>query len=285
MRSTLAYLSAVGHRSYISILLMAYVSVNITAVRDAIRSLLQHIFSGSILFEHDPEEIYFWLSSLPIGARPLDAKSPEHSPLLNEQVAVVNFLDDCVQLCLKAPYGYIEEIRFPNSKAIAGRNDLSPLLATVLEQISYRMVASPLDSLSVVSFARRLLVRLSGKMECLGNLICLSMILKFLPISEVLVENHEVVAQAVRQEITMMENYLELLCDPTLFIPVRGSPSSAVADFLDRIENTSHRTTLCFLLICPANQRIQRHRALSAGIWPSSSLTVCASMVFRLTKK
>jgi nucleolar pre-ribosomal-associated protein 1 len=222
---------------------------------------------------------------LPTGARPLDAESPEHTPLLNEQVAVVNFLDDCVQLCLKAPYGYIDKLRFPDSETIGGGNALSPLLATVLEQISSRMVASPLDSLSLVSFARRLLVRLSGKMECLGHLICLSEILGFLPISEALEKNHEVIAQAVRQEITMLKNYFERLHDPTAFIPVLGSPSSAVADFLDRIENTSHRTTLCFLLICSANQRIQRRRAHSAGVWPLSSLTVCASTGFRPTKR
>jgi nucleolar pre-ribosomal-associated protein 1 len=232
---------------------MAYASANITAVRDAIGSLVQHIFSGSILFEHDPEEVYFWLSSLPIDARPLDAESPEHTPFLNEQAVVVKFLDDCIQVCLKTPYGYIEELCNSSSETTTannyqlGGNALSPLLATVMEQAS-RIAAGlgPSDTLSIVSFARRLLVRLSGKMESLGLLIYLSEKLVSLRISEVLEEDHINVAKAVAQEITILKNHLTLLGDPAAPIPVLESPSSAVADLLDRIENKSLRTTLCF---------------------------------------
>lgn len=254
LRRTWAYSSAVGSRSYISILLMAYASANITAVRDAIGFLVQHIFSGSILFEHDPEEVYFWLSSLPIDGRPLGAESPDHTPFLNEQTAVVKFLDDCIQLCLKTPYGYIEELcNFSSETTVAngyqlGGNALSPLLATVMEQFASRIAAGlgPSDTLSIVSFARRLLVRLSGKMESLGILICLSEKLVSLRISEVLEEDHINVAKAVAQEITILKNHLMLLGDPAAPIPVLESPSSAVADLLDRIEDTSLRTTLCF---------------------------------------
>ena len=254
----------VGSRSYISILLTAYASVDITAIRDAIRSLVQHIFSGSILFEHDPEEVHFWLSSLPIGARPFDAKSPESTLLSNERAAVVNFLDDCVQLCLKGPYDYIEELSYSISETTTangyqpGGNTTSPLLATVIEQILSKIMISlsPSDTLAIVSFARRLIVRLAGKMEGLGLLIRLSEKLVSLPASEILVENH-VVANAVAQEITMLKNYLTLLGDPAAPMPVLESPSSpAVADFLDRVENTTLRTTLCFLYTCSAKQRL-----------------------------
>jgi nucleolar pre-ribosomal-associated protein 1 len=253
----------VGSRSYISILLTAYSSVDITAIRDTIRSLVQHIFSGSILFEHDPEEVHLWLSSLPIGARPFDAESPGGTLLFNERSAVVDFLDDCIQLCLKAPYGYIEELSTSSSETTAandyqpGGNTLSPLLAAVIEQISSKIPTglSPSDTLAIVSFVRRLIVRLAGKMEGLGLLVRLSEKLVSLPVSEIL-EEHHVVANAVAQEITMLKNYLTLLGDPAAPVPVPESPSSAVADSLDRVENTSLRTALCFLYTCSANQRL-----------------------------
>jgi len=201
---------------------------------------------------------------LPIGARSFDAESPEGTLLFNERAAVVNFLDDCVQLCLKAPYGYIEELsNFSSETTTAngyqpGGNTPSPLLATVIEQISSKITTSlsPSDTLAIVSFARRLIVRLAGKMEGLGLLVRLSETLVSLPVSEILEENH-VVANAVAKEIMMLKNYLTLLGDPAAPTPVLESPSStAVADFLDQVENTPLRTTLCFLYTCSANRRL-----------------------------
>jgi nucleolar pre-ribosomal-associated protein 1 len=114
---------------------------------------------------------------------------------------------------------------------------------------------SPSDTLAIMSFARRLIVRLAGKMEGLGVLVRLSGKLVSLPVSEILEEN-QVVANAVAQEITILKNHLTLLGDPAAPMPVLDSPSSpTVADFLDRVENTSFRTTLCFLYTCSANQR------------------------------
>jgi nucleolar pre-ribosomal-associated protein 1 len=167
-----------------------------------------------------------------------------------------------VQLCLRAPYGYIEELSNSTTTADgyqSGGNTLSPLLATVIEQISSKITTglSPLDTLAIVSFARRLIVRLAGKMESLGLLVRLSEKLFLLPVSEILEENH-VVANAVAQEIMILKNYLTLLGDPAAPMPVLESSSSspAVADFLNRVENTSLRTTLCFLYTCSANQRL-----------------------------
>ena len=226
---------------------------------------------------------------MPIGPRPFDAEIPEGALLFNERAAVVNFLDDCVQLCLKAPYGYIEELSNSSSETTTangyqpGGNTLSPLLATVIGQISSKITTSlsPSDTVAIVSFARRLIVRLAGKMEGLGLLVRLSEKLVSLPASEILEENH-VVANAVAQEITILKNYLTLLGDLAAPMPVLESPSSpAVADFLDRVENTSLRTTLCFLYTCSANQHLQRRRTHSAGIWPSNLSTTCASMDFK----
>ena len=203
---------------------------------------------------------------MPVGTRPgpFDAENPEGTLLFNEQAAVVSFLDDCVQLCLKAPYGYIEELSNSSSENTTangyqpGGNTLSPLLATVIEQITFKITnsLSPPDTLAIVSFARRLIVRLAGKMEDLGLLVRLSGKLVSLPVSEVLEEN-QVIENAVAQEIKTLKNYLTLLGDPAAPMPVLESPlSPAVADFLERIENTSVCTTLCFLYACSANQRL-----------------------------
>ena len=217
------------------------------AIRDEIRSLVRHVLSESILFEHDPEEIYFWLSSLPIGVRPLDAETPDGTPLLNEQTAVVNFLDDCIHLCLRVPYGYIEELHATSSDPTAAstyqhrESFFSPLLATVMEQIPSKFATSliPSDMLAIMSFTRRLLVRLAGKRENLGLLVRLSEKLASLPP----LEGHATIAKAVAQEVTILKNTLFLLGNAATDISLPGSPPSAVADFLDRIENTPLRTT------------------------------------------
>jgi len=257
-------LPTLGTRSYINILLSAYASVHVIAIQDEIKSLVQHILSESILFEHDPEEIYFWLSSLPIGVRPLDAETPDGTPLLDEQVAVINFLDDCIHLCLRAPYGYIEGLSASSSDSITasgyqhGGNALSPLLGTIMEQIISRFATSlcPSDTLAIVSFVRRLLIRLAGKESSLGLLVRLSEKLASLPVGETLLEDHAIVAKAVAQEIVILKNCLLLLGDPTAPISVSEEPSSTVSDFLDRIEIMPLRTRLYSLRICSANQRL-----------------------------
>jgi nucleolar pre-ribosomal-associated protein 1 len=201
---------------------------------------------------------------LPIGTRPFDAESPEVTPLFNERAAVVNFLDDSIQLCLKAPYGYIEELSNSSSEITTvngyqpGGSTPSPLLATVIEQISSKIATSlsPSDTLAIVSFARRLIVRLAGKMEGLGLLVRLSEKLVSLPVSEILEDNH-VITNAVAQEITILKSHLTLLGDPAVLMPVLESSSSrAVAELLDRAENTSLRTARCFLHTCSANNRL-----------------------------
>jgi nucleolar pre-ribosomal-associated protein 1 len=222
----------------------------VVAIRDEIRSLVQHVLSESILFEHDPEEIYFWLSSLPIGVRPLGAETPDGTPLLNEQAAVVNFLDDCIHLCLRVPYGYIEELHAASSDSTAASTYqheeifFSPLLATVMEQIPSKFATSliPSDMLAIISFTRRLLVQLAGKKENLGLLVRLSEKLASLPVGETLLEDHAIIAKAVTQEVTILKNTLFLLGNAATDISLPGNLPSAVADFLDRIENTPLRT-------------------------------------------
>ncbi|KAI0301899.1 transcriptional repressor TCF25-domain-containing protein [Multifurca ochricompacta] len=234
-----------GPRSYINILLSAYSSIDALAIRNAIGLLLRHILAGSILFEHDPVEVYSWLSSLPISVRSPDAEAPDGTPLLNEQSATISFLDDCIQLCLKAPYGYIEVLTATSSNTVTygdyqgGGSAPSPLLATIVEQIFARIAAglSPSDTLAIVSFARRLLVRLSGKQGSLELLIRLSERLASLSIDDSLMKKYGIVGKAVEREVEILTNYLFLLDNAAAPMVPRGNSSSAVAEFLDRVES------------------------------------------------
>ncbi|KAI0269360.1 ribosome 60S biogenesis N-terminal-domain-containing protein [Gloeopeniophorella convolvens] len=234
-----------GSRSYISILLNTYATTDVLAIRNAIEALLRHVLSGSILFEHDPEEVYLWLSSLPIIVRTSDAETPDGTPLSSEQTAVIGFLDDCIQRCLKTPYRYIEDLELPSGSSDTSGQDgvhtLSPLLATVMEQLSAKHAAgllAPSDTLAVTSFVRRLLVRLSGKQ---GNLLLLGRLLEklsSLDFGEESAGKPTIIGQAIKQEIRALGNYLHLLDDPTQSLMTKGTTTSAVVAFLDRVENT-----------------------------------------------
>ena len=221
-----------------------------------IGALLRRLLSESILFEHDPEEVYFWLSSLPIGTPSRGTGTPDEAPLLEEQTAVISFLDDCIQLGLKMPYGYIEEITVLSRGSTVnnyqdGGNASSPLLATIMEQVFARVSANllcPLDVLAIVSFVRKLLVRLSGKQGSMMLLVQLSERLSSLPFDNSgSTEVHVISRRAVAREIIALKNYLILLRDPNSLTSPLGSSSSSVTDYLDRIENMSIRTKQLFL--------------------------------------
>ena len=165
-----------------------------------------------------------------------------------------------------------------------GNNPPSPLLATVIEQISSKFVGSlcPSDTLAIVSFVRRLLVRLSGKQGSLNLLICLSEKLDSLPVGEVFAEKHAIVGSAVAQEIKILKNYLLFLREPDTPTSPPGSPASAVTDFLDRIENIPIRTTLRYSLrFCFAHCRLKLRQMRCVRIRPLNLLTVYASSTLR----
>ena len=249
-------MTTTGTRSHVNILLSAYVSIGVIAVRDVIGALLRRLLSESILFEHDAEEVYLWLSSLPIGTPSKGTGTPD-APLLDEQTAVISFLDDCMQLGLKMPYGYIEEIAVLSRGSTVNNNDQdggnapSPLLATIMEQVFARVSANllcPLSVLAIVSFVRKLLVRLSGKQGSMMLLVQLSERLSSLPFDDGgLTEVHVISRRAVAREIIALKNYLLLLRDPNALTSPLGGSSSSVTDYLDRIENMSIRTKQLFL--------------------------------------
>jgi len=252
------WLMTTGTRSYINILLSAYVSISVVGVRDVIGTLLRRLLSESILFEHDPEEVYFWLSSLPLSARSKGTGPPNCTLLLDEQNAVISFLDDCIQVGLKMPYGYIEEIAdlshgpTANNDYQDGGNAPSPLLAAIMEQVFARVSASnlrPLDILAIVSFVRKLLVRLSGKEGSMEVLLQLSKRLASLSLNNDTLEEHAMIRRAITREIEILKNYLLLLRDPTVPTSPQEGSSSSVGDFLHRIENMPIRTSQLFLRV------------------------------------
>jgi hypothetical protein len=80
-----------------------------------------------------------------------------------------------------------------------GGNAPSPLLATIMEQVFARVSANllrPLDVLAIVSFVRKLLVRLSGKQGSMVLLVQLSERLSSLPFDDDLTEEHAIVKKS-----------------------------------------------------------------------------------------
>ena len=195
---------------------------------------------------------------MPIGTHSNGTGALNELPLLDEQTAVISFLDDCIQLGLKMPYGYIEEVAVLSSGTTVnndyqdGGNAASPLLATIMEQVFARVSANilrPLDVLAIVSFVRKLLVRLSGKQGSMVLLVQLSERLSSLPFNDELTEEHAIVRRALTRETISLKNYLHLLRDPTTLTSPPAGSSSSVTDYLDLIENMQIRTTQLILHI------------------------------------
>ncbi|KAF7965769.1 hypothetical protein HWV62_41960, partial [Athelia sp. TMB] len=160
--------------SYLNILLKMFSATEVLATRLTITSLLKVVLSESILFQEDPEEVDLWLESLPTTRRAVNAESPDGAALTDEADSVVNFLDDCMQRCLKTPYRYIEERDSMATSALADEQlfsdhtatPCSPLLLVVLEQLGAKIAAellSPSDLLALSMFVRLLVFKLSSK--------------------------------------------------------------------------------------------------------------------------
>ncbi|KAI5885092.1 uncharacterized protein SCHCODRAFT_02753782 [Schizophyllum commune H4-8] len=172
--------------TYFSLFLKGTRTATLSATRVALHDLTCHLLAKSVLFQDTPNEPALWLACLPAQAGELDA--------------VVSFLDDCVQRCLKTPYRYMDDLRALAS-ADAADELTSPLLATVLEQAKHK---APTPALA--TFVRRLLLRLSttslhapsllrvvqGRLDEIWN-------------KERLTKEGEDVAKAVRRELGAMK--------------------------------------------------------------------------------
>ncbi|KAJ7459833.1 ribosome 60S biogenesis N-terminal-domain-containing protein [Mycena latifolia] len=208
--------AASSHRSHLHVLLGAFSACETPALRTTLKLLLVHLLSDSIVFQQNEEEPSLWLSALPTARRPSDNnyESLKGVSLVDEAAAVINFLDECIQKCLKTPYRYIEEMQTLHGPEIqqSSRDELpSPLIMVVLEQLVAKVAskqASPSDVFALAMFLRRLVLRLAGMQD---DLLFLRQIAT--KIQEILgpdagVSDYPDISDAIRREMKIMRSYL-----------------------------------------------------------------------------
>ncbi|KAF5371676.1 hypothetical protein D9758_003519 [Tetrapyrgos nigripes] len=218
------------------ILLKTLALNRIPAITQVLVSLLERMLSNSILFQEDAdaEEPGLWLACLPHIQRahartPTGSGSgsgsgtPDGALLTDEVDSVVVFLDDCVQRCWKTPYRYIDELRALHSTSIhstpldstsastststSSHQTLSPLLMTVLEQLTIKVankLLSPSGVLALSTFVRKLVLKLSSQTEDLQFLRSYANKVDEALAKEKLFLNHPVVSQAIRREVGVL---------------------------------------------------------------------------------
>ncbi|KAH9936862.1 ribosome 60S biogenesis N-terminal-domain-containing protein [Epithele typhae] len=221
------------------ILLKAYIITPTPAVRAVIVALLRHILAPGVLFQHDPDEIALWLECLPRTRRAPGAQSPDGVPLTDEGDAVIAFLDDCVQRCVKTPYKYVEDLQqAAGAGSIGLRPDAapSPLLATVVEQLGAKLGVqrlAPADALALFAFARKLLVALASKCADLGVVRAYASRMAGLVEGKGVFAEHPSIQKAVEREAELAGAWPERICcaEESEAAPV----SPAVQEFLVRV--------------------------------------------------
>ncbi|KAF7984362.1 hypothetical protein HWV62_15393 [Athelia sp. TMB] len=230
--------------SYLNILLKMFSATEVLATRLTITSLLKVVLSESILFQEDPEEVDLWLESLPTTRRAVNAESPDGAALTDEADSVVNFLDDCMQRCLKTPYRYIEERDSMATSALADEQlfsdhtatPCSPLLLVVLEQLGAKIAAellSPSDLLALSMFVRLLVFKLSSKQHDTRFFSIMTDKFDSLLRDDLFAEYPNVI-NAIRREMSI----LRFCIGHTHVSPASpcDSASAVVQEFLDRVE-------------------------------------------------
>ncbi|THH13851.1 hypothetical protein EW146_g6413 [Bondarzewia mesenterica] len=235
-----------GTHTHLFVMLKRYTVTESSAIRGAIETLVRHVLSESILFQHDPDEVYLWLSSLPVMTRAPGAEAPDGAALMDESEAVVSFLDDAIQRCTKTPYRYLENLDalVPSTDDDPGhdsqRSDahLSPLIMTVAEQFAYKVTGnhlSPSDMLAIVSFVCKLIFKMAGKQQNLRYVNALAdLIASSLP-NDRLLPDYPIVKQAVLREVSVMQTYLYSF-QGAVVSPPDEAENTAVQEFLQQVE-------------------------------------------------
>jgi nucleolar pre-ribosomal-associated protein 1 len=251
----LMFYTASSSRSYLYILLRTYNTTNVLATRLAITSLLRVILSDSILFQEDVEEVYLWLDSLPTTRRAPGAEAPDGAMLTDEGTSVIEFLDDCVQRCLKTPYRYLEEkdalvrsvlqsaAEDEGRLAISDHQELlcSPVLITVLDQLGAKIannLLTPSDVLAITTFIRNLVFNLSSKQHSLVSLTAFVDKVDLL-VHPDLFPQYPNITTAIRGEISILRFCLGHM--QTLSAPQPPNNYSVVQDFLNQIDQVPIR--------------------------------------------
>ncbi|KAJ7675860.1 ribosome 60S biogenesis N-terminal-domain-containing protein [Mycena polygramma] len=169
--------TASSGKSHLHVLLDAFSACEIPALRNTLNGLVVHLLAESVIFQKNQDEPALWLSALPSARHSSnDGELPEGLSLMDEAATVIVFLDDCIQRCLKTPYRYIEDMQAltsPGTGKLTPDELPSPLVMTVLEQLRAKVAnkgAPPSDLFVVVTFLRKLLMRLSGAQRDLSFL-------------------------------------------------------------------------------------------------------------------
>lgn len=148
--------SSDGGLSPVASIIRIYLSSPLESLRSVAEEAISSLLSTSLLFEHDASEIPIWLEALP----------RQESAQLN----VLVFFDGCLQRCLQTPYKYVDQIaenlsaNDPSCKNGACRQ-ASPLLATILEQATYRLTKDE-SAKPYLLFVQHLLIGLACHLQC-----------------------------------------------------------------------------------------------------------------------
>ena len=224
------------------------------ALRTTLKELLQHVLSESVLFQEDPSEVEMWLSALPFHfiRRGQGTEAPDGAPLTDEVDAIVAFLDDCAQRCLKTPYRYMEAMSalvqssVSTSEIHRGEMFGSPLLMTLLEQVIAKVngqLMTPSDTLAVFTFVRRLLVMLAAKQVDSGynNLLAILDQLDSTVAAGQPLPDQPSICFGMRRELSIARACLRHLRDDSCRHAIGGPSDKTIATFLDRIEQVPVR--------------------------------------------
>ncbi|KAG8218153.1 ribosome 60S biogenesis N-terminal-domain-containing protein [Butyriboletus roseoflavus] len=237
---------ASSSHTYLYVLLKTFCNSRVRALRATLKELLQHVLSESVLFQEDPDEVEIWLSALPFHfvRRGQGTEAPDGAPLTDEVDAIVAFLDDCAQRCLKTPYRYMEALSalVQTSTPDIHRRELfaSPLLMTVFEQVTAKVsgrLMTPSDTLAVFTFVRRLLVMLVAKQDDSGyhNLLAMLDQLDSSGAAGQLFPDQPSICFGIRRELSIARACLRHLRDDGCRV-TEGPSDKTIATFLDRIE-------------------------------------------------
>lgn len=224
------------------------------ALRATLKGLLQHVLSESVLFQEDPNEVEIWFSALPLHfvRRGHGTEAPCGAPLTDEVDAIVSFLDDCAQRCLKTPYRYMEAMTAlvqsstPTPDIHRGELFASPLLMTVLEQVIAKVsgrLMTPSDTLAVFSFVRRLLVMLAAKQDdsAYHNFLVILDQLDSSVTAGQPFPDHPSICFGMRRELSIARACLRHLRDDSCRRAIEGPSDKTITTFLDRIEQVPVR--------------------------------------------
>ncbi|KAG0049349.1 hypothetical protein BGZ83_005861 [Gryganskiella cystojenkinii] len=178
--------AADGTSSHLTKLFSLFLTTAHPHIKSLTRRLLTKLLGESILFHHDPSEANLWIEAIP--------STNYGQPDMNvDQMAFLQFLDDCAARCLRTPYKYVDQSskiaktvqerivaaeQEPTSKtpqdklaqilATSAHQNISqqysPLLMTVLEQFQHvygRETVSKDVSRYITLFLHRLIPSLS----------------------------------------------------------------------------------------------------------------------------